>query len=392
MSSPSWYESFSVSLGDYLTKNPKINSLSGEQFLRSYLLENHVPGYMEDDEDQIIDDHIDSIQTYVNEKGLVEILGDSFRWARRGVNSKYDEKTILSTFKCDHTFLNKLLKKTGGFEIEEIEKAKQEILIENCDYPELEALSYKLAKEISRQDNYTRDEKSQAWFYAFEKSSSTTKSVECLEHSSDFKADQYKFEEAAEYLEKAIYILEPSLNNDREVNYLFKLYDGVKRRIDITFKRKIEKTHSKVLGLIRKCRIFYEQSGNRSKSSLLFVLEVDIEKRSKNILSQIFLFFYWMLAEYGESPVRVLGSCFLIVIVWAWIYNSMGISYNLSDKMGKEKEFITNIYFSIVTFTTLGYGDFSPPVAARIVASAQALLGLFMTSLFLVTFVRRYSR
>lgn len=33
------------------------------------------------------------------------------------------------------------------------------------------------------------------------------------------------------------------------------------------------------------------------------------------------------------------------------------------------------IYFSIVTFTTLGYGDFSPLQEYRLLAASQALLG-----------------
>ncbi|HHX8564391.1 TPA: ion channel [Vibrio diabolicus] len=55
-------------------------------------------------------------------------------------------------------------------------------------------------------------------------------------------------------------------------------------------------------------------------------------------------------------------------------------------------EFGTSVYFALVTFTTLGYGDFSPVGAVRFVATAQALLGLLLTSLFMVTLVRKFSR
>jgi hypothetical protein len=33
------------------------------------------------------------------------------------------------------------------------------------------------------------------------------------------------------------------------------------------------------------------------------------------------------------------------------------------------------LYFSIVTWTTLGYGDFTPPAAIRMIAAIQAMLG-----------------
>jgi voltage-gated potassium channel Kch len=56
-------------------------------------------------------------------------------------------------------------------------------------------------------------------------------------------------------------------------------------------------------------------------------------------------------------------------------------------------EFLEALYFSIVTITTLGYGDYVPSNAlTRIMASLQALSGLFFTSLFLVALVRRYGR
>ena len=50
-------------------------------------------------------------------------------------------------------------------------------------------------------------------------------------------------------------------------------------------------------------------------------------------------------------------------------------------------------YFSVVTFTTLGYGDYVPgSVAGQVFAGAEALLGVFVMSLFLVCFVRKFSR
>lgn len=41
------------------------------------------------------------------------------------------------------------------------------------------------------------------------------------------------------------------------------------------------------------------------------------------------------------------------------------------------------VYFSMVTFTTLGYGDFSPFVATRIVAATEAVCGMIFVGLFL---------
>ena len=47
------------------------------------------------------------------------------------------------------------------------------------------------------------------------------------------------------------------------------------------------------------------------------------------------------------------------------------------------------LYFSIVTWTTLGYGDFTPPPELRLVAAIQALVGylFFGLSVGLGTFL-----
>ena len=52
--------------------------------------------------------------------------------------------------------------------------------------------------------------------------------------------------------------------------------------------------------------------------------------------------------------------------------------------------FLDCLYFSVITFTTLGFGDFRPLEGwSRIFAGTEALIGAFMMALFVYTFVRR---
>lgn len=44
---------------------------------------------------------------------------------------------------------------------------------------------------------------------------------------------------------------------------------------------------------------------------------------------------------------------------------------------GVTENFFDYIYYSAVTFTTLGYGDFKPCAAARLYAAGETLLGGF---------------
>lgn len=58
--------------------------------------------------------------------------------------------------------------------------------------------------------------------------------------------------------------------------------------------------------------------------------------------------------------------------LFATIYYQHGLARGNSDC---KVTFDTALYFSIVTFTTLGYGDFQPAVELRLLASFEALFG-----------------
>ena len=51
-------------------------------------------------------------------------------------------------------------------------------------------------------------------------------------------------------------------------------------------------------------------------------------------------------------------------------------------------------YFSLVSFTTLGYGGWGdqPSSWARGISGVESFIGLFITAMFLVTFTRKWSR
>ena len=55
-------------------------------------------------------------------------------------------------------------------------------------------------------------------------------------------------------------------------------------------------------------------------------------------------------------------------------------------------DFLESLYFSFVTFTTLGYGDYAPTQAFQLVATAEAFFGAFMIALFVLVFGRKMLR
>ena len=110
--------------------------------------------------------------------------------------------------------------------------------------------------------------------------------------------------------------------------------------------------------------------------------------------------FFDLLCGYGEKPSRI------IVASWTFIlFNSIvffladfqtgGIEYVLQlnvPVLDNLVAFGLSLYFSVVTYTTLGYGDFSPVGWSRPFAALEAYNGIILNTLFMLTFFRKMTR
>ncbi|MFY2509515.1 ion channel [Vibrio pectenicida] len=105
-----------------------------------------------------------------------------------------------------------------------------------------------------------------------------------------------------------------------------------------------------------------------------------------------------LFCGYGEDPMRVVGFSMFLIVVCALAYffldttSAHPIYEELSGWQFYLFEFFNSLYFSVVTFTTLGYGDISPVGFARFVAALEAFLGSFTMALFVVVFVKKMTR
>ncbi|MEM0948043.1 MAG: potassium channel family protein [Pseudomonadota bacterium] len=97
--------------------------------------------------------------------------------------------------------------------------------------------------------------------------------------------------------------------------------------------------------------------------------------------------------EAGLDPI--LGAVFgyfLIGVTWSLLYGQIEIevpgSFNLPSDRPTPSEFV---YFSLVTMTTLGYGDISPagPIP-RLLAGIQAVVGTIYIAVFVGRIVGRF--
>ena len=108
-----------------------------------------------------------------------------------------------------------------------------------------------------------------------------------------------------------------------------------------------------------------------------------------------------LFCGYGERPLRVIIFSLALIIGFSMAYFFLGLSFNgevvvFSFKhnfLSNVEVFFNSLYFSVVTFTTLGYGDLTPiGLAARAIAALEAFMGSFTIALFVVVFVKKVTR
>ena len=87
------------------------------------------------------------------------------------------------------------------------------------------------------------------------------------------------------------------------------------------------------------------------------------------------LFIVWMAMRTRMTLPRLLAYIFLqfyIIVIYALIYARIGLLDGGGELL---QDLGTGFYFSLVTWTTLGYGDLQPPPNLRLLASSEAILG-----------------
>ena len=128
----------------------------------------------------------------------------------------------------------------------------------------------------------------------------------------------------------------------------------------------------------------YRRMGNSDAASYYYELEMDCKRRLSTGSQKMWLTLLWLICGYGERPMRTFISFLFIILSFAGIYYVDNETTNDGPL-----EFVDALYFSVVTFTSLGYGDISPLGISRFFAASEALIGVFMISLFVVVFTRK---
>lgn len=88
--------------------------------------------------------------------------------------------------------------------------------------------------------------------------------------------------------------------------------------------------------------------------------------------------------DYGSVLSFVLAVLLWIIGVFAVIYWQYGLVPTSTGRL-ENVSFLNAAYFSVSTWTTLGYGDFAPPPRIRHITSIQAMLGFIGMGIWIST-------
>lgn len=154
--------------------------------------------------------------------------------------------------------------------------------------------------------------------------------------------------------------------------------------------------------IYRNLRRITEADGLFETAGLFFQKEMKMRRKqmpafsSKRVISKI----VELSCGYGERPLRIVSISMIIILFFSFLFFLLGInfsgnivSFSINNSFFENINiFLNSLYFSVVTFTTLGYGDITPIGISKLFAAIEALLGGFILALFVVVFVKKMTR
>ncbi|KVX03116.1 potassium channel family protein [Shewanella frigidimarina] len=345
-------------------------------FPPEYLDENESEFFREEI-DNLAQDSIDYIQNLLQEResSWLEIKGQKWKGRAEELNDNVNDNE--SSLAKVLTSSDKALLQYTANEIDN-DRRKRLVNLYNNKVSSLgtDAEKYQITKLIVDKFTYLENEKDEHEIYFIMAGELGVKQNDkgCyryFEKVAKQYRSKYEYELAAEYFNKAIDAAE-----------------------------KCHEDFNLILELVRSVRIQYELSANEEKAAEAYLKENEIKYRTCN--SKRSKFVHCILkntSDYCQNPYKVAKWSIIVVCVSTLIFSIFGIKGPCGEQSFwyENKEWFEvlwdSLYFSIITFTTLGYGDFSPNgIVSRVFAELLAISGLLLTSLFLVSLVRKYGR
>jgi tetratricopeptide (TPR) repeat protein len=128
---------------------------------------------------------------------------------------------------------------------------------------------------------------------------------------------------------------------------------------------------------------------NRQKKSRWKILSDNIIDIFNSVMSRLF----HLYCGYGERPFRAALISLGFIFLFSLIFCCFGLIDHASSPKDKLLGWPQAFYFSIVTFTTLGYGDILPQNwIGQVLVAFEVLLGYFMLGALVAIIIRKITR
>jgi len=363
-----WYEAAVNNLVETLNDNLKA---SGLEFLEDFVLENR-DKYFEDLEfenvDQFVSSEFDSFQQWLKDNCQENVVvGKNGKWYSINSNVKTSTK-IQNDFNLTSEEAKLLELEALGLHASKVEEFKK--LYQKLAATNFHELKYKCASRLAKCAELSREVQE-------------SELIQFWENASDVARDASLIKESCECKSRAAYHY-VRLSNHEVAAELYE--DAFKIVENHTFENKMQ--------LLKNARLQYQLFGDHDSASRVFTQEKKLEYNEAKRVKKFALFLYRISSGYGESPKLVLLNCLIILVSSTLIAYFLDITVKKgADNLGGFEQLSQSAYYSVVTFTTLGYGDHYPTThLGYLYASIIAILGLVYSSLFMVTVVRKYSR
>jgi hypothetical protein len=106
------------------------------------------------------------------------------------------------------------------------------------------------------------------------------------------------------------------------------------------------------------------------------------------------------IGHYGTNPIRVMLNMGLAIFTYGFFYFIITeyfphfgtVATTLPEEFLHLHEFWNSIYYSAITFFTIGYGDYFAEGYLKLFAALEGFTGVFLMSYFTVAFVRKILR